>query len=296
MWADLVPNETLSPFEQFLSNSTPEVIAIPSIEVPDHVKIVLEGHIGRSRFNVAVALSAALAAAVVGVRQVELRHKHTYAQLVECGYFDTDQELYAWKHGPVTVTIVASYTAMVEVTRKAVELVLARLSPQVKDQINIVCASADALQGDTLEYMVLALPPDAATWSEWQSSPSRLLTIFSRYRWQLAMTYVDCGEHTSEAVKIVKGFQKRASEVWPLKDTLTTLDIRYAVYPKLWQNWVSIVTEFTKQRSLTVSEVADPAPTRSAETASASQDSPFSSTTCYRGHNLLLLRYRKRSG
>ena len=60
----------------------------------------------------------------------------------------------------------------------------------MEDHIEISCASADAVQGETLDYMVLALPPFTSQWYQWLCDPSRLLTIMSRYRWQLAMTHV----------------------------------------------------------------------------------------------------------
>ena len=58
------------------------------------------------------------------------------------------------------------------------------------DRIEVCCASADAIQGETLDYMVLALPPSTSQWSEWLCDPSRLLTIMFWYRWQLDIIMV----------------------------------------------------------------------------------------------------------
>ena len=56
--------------------------------------------------------------------------------------------------------------------------------------MEVICVLADTIQDETLDYMLLALPPSMSQWSEWLRDPPRLLTILSRFRWQLVMTHV----------------------------------------------------------------------------------------------------------
>ena len=128
--------------------------------------------------------------------------------------------------GGVRVTIVAAYTAMVELTREAVNFVVKRLPYEEgctleqmmrKEKLEFICASADAVQGETLDYMVLALPPKTMQWSPWLCDPSRLLTIMSRYRRQLAIAKIEydgLSQHTKStarrSVKAVVDLHKAA--------------------------------------------------------------------------------------
>ena len=113
---------------------------------------------------------------------VQVRLRRSYDLAKWSTHFASEEAAMAWANGPVRVTIVAAYIAMVDLTREAVRFVQERHGDY---SFEVYCASADAIQGETLDYVVLALPPSTSQWSEWLCDPSRLLTIMSRYRWQL---------------------------------------------------------------------------------------------------------------
>ena len=91
---------------------------------------------------------------VVGVQQLRLRRSYDLAEWST--HFASEQAATRWASGRVRVTIVAAYTAMVEVTREAVRFVQElhasseNSTNAAEDQIEISCASADAVQGETL--------------------------------------------------------------------------------------------------------------------------------------------------
>ena len=144
---------------------------------------------------------------------VQIRLRRSYDLAKWSTHFASEEAARDWAHGPVRVTIVAAYIAMVDLTREAVRFVQERHGD---DEIEVCCASADAIQGETLDYMVLALPPSTSQWSEWLCDPSRLLTVMSRYRWQLAMTHVvDDGiwvhaQSRRDSVQVVLDLQQNA--------------------------------------------------------------------------------------
>ena len=77
---------------------------------------------------------------------------------------------------------------MVNLTRDAVKLVL-KIGHHFDhaEQCTIECVTIDAVQGETFDYVILALPPRAAEWSDWLCNPNRLLTVISRNCSQMAM-------------------------------------------------------------------------------------------------------------
>ena len=300
------PNSSLTPFEVFGAPKAREVVSIPRMHWPARSTtddVAISGYHGKSRYDVDVALYAAMAAVVVGVLQLRLRRSFDHERWWT--HFATEEAARMWARGRVRVTIVAAYTAMVEMTREAVRFVqeLYASSENIRDavegQIEISCASADAVQGETLDYMVLALPPFTSQWSEWLCDPSRLLTIMSRYRWQLAMTYVvDNGvsEHVQnrrDSVNVVLDMQKNANAWWTWRWMQQTLGRSFEDTDQLWSGWMKVVK--TLSRSSTASEpvATDPVKTWSAATASTAKPVVFSTPICYRGHRLLLLRYMR---
>ena len=117
---------------------------------------------------------------------------------------------------------------MVDLTKDAVKLLMKTVVPvDSHNRPTIFCATADAFQGETFDFVVLALPPSAAVWSDWLCDPNRLLTIISRYRWQLAMPWVhetsnSSRSHTlSKSVRAVLDLQKTRSHTWTMRVLLT---------------------------------------------------------------------------
>jgi hypothetical protein len=184
IWADLRPNISLTPLEAYLSTKIDEVVSILPMQGAPGLTADLSmcGYHGKSRYDGDWALFAALAALVIGSEQLRLRRSYDLATW--SSHFYSEEAAITWMHSLVRVTIVSAYTAMVDLTRKAV-CFLQDMNPTAEhvrgaagDQFEVDCVSADAVQGETLEYMVLALPPFTSQWSEWLQDPCRLLTIF----------------------------------------------------------------------------------------------------------------------
>ena len=152
----------------------------------------------------------------------------------------------AWANGPVRVTIVAAYIAMVDLTREAVRFVQER---HWDYSFEVYCASADAIQGETLDYMVLALPPSTREWSEWLCDPSRLLTIMSRYHWQLVLTHVfDDGirvngqrreDSQKDSIQVILDMQRRANSTWTWHSMLQMLNLGNE--DGFWDCWMQVL-------------------------------------------------------
>ena len=114
-------------------------------------------------------------------------------------------------------------------------------------------------------------------WSEWLSDPSRLLTVISRYQWQLAMTFVKNDGVSrvafghQDAVNAALDLRRKAHEEWTWESLLETLDWQIDDGTELWRLWDEDVETLTQTWS--VSEPLEPDPTepepaRSATTAS----------------------------
>ena len=163
-----------------MTSHTPEVVSVwprtTPYEPQTPASMSMIGYVGKSRYDVDVALQAAMAAVVVGLHQLNLRLSYN---LAECQtHFNSEQDATRWTRGHVRVVIISAYTAMVDLTRDAVHYVqmgrlersdLAMLANMTFDDFNrleISCASADAVQGETFDYVVLALPPLTSQWSD----------------------------------------------------------------------------------------------------------------------------------
>ena len=75
VWSDVRPNSSMTPFEVFfLSSETSEVVSV----LPMHWRarptthVAMSGHHGKSRYDVDVALSSAMAAFDIGLEQLRL--------------------------------------------------------------------------------------------------------------------------------------------------------------------------------------------------------------------------------
>ena len=137
--------------------------------------------------------------------------------------------------------------------------------------------SADAIQGETLEYMILALPPVTSDWSPWLRDPSRLLTILSRFRWQLVMTYVHdnrgctAARSRTDPVPTILKLQTEAQESWTWKSMLDTLTLKSNNRYNLWRRWLLHVRR--RCNTMAPAQTITPAfQTSSAATASVAED------------------------
>ena len=202
-------------------------------------------------------------------------------------------------HGPVRVTVVAAYTAMVDLVRfvQGLHPAAEYIVDDAGDRFEVLCVSADSVQGETLDHMVLALPPATSQWSEWLSDTSRLLTIVSRYRRLLAMTYVvDDGipvhaQNCKDAVRAVLDLQKHAGASWTWQTMLETLTFKEDDSARIWKRWEDVAEAFTRTATPTAAELPASSPPQVAPGLPRSRTPAFSTPLCYRGHRLLLLRY-----
>ena len=84
VWADLLPVTNTTNLEAFMTSHTPEVVSVwprmpPSQrQTPDDPPMF--GYLGKSRYDVDVALYAAMAAVLVGVKQLRLRLSYNLAE------------------------------------------------------------------------------------------------------------------------------------------------------------------------------------------------------------------------
>ena len=177
---------------------------------------------------------------------------------------------------------------MVEVLSEAVRFVTGlcdtSLNADVKiADIAISCVSADSIQGETLDYMILALPPNTKDWSEWLCEPSRLLTIISRYRWQLAMTYVinngvSQNKHLKrlDQIDIVTNWQKRADATWKYGTLAGVLGYTFHDIDTVWDSWMTEANKYVQKRRTPEPVAIDHSQERRAATASATKTKNFS--------------------
>ena len=132
---------------------------------------------------------------------------------------------------------------MVDLTREAVRFV-GQWQGNYSSEVH--CASADAIQGETLDYMVLALPPSTREWSEWLCDPSRLLTIMSRYHWQLVLTplfddRISVNEHdpARASIQVILDMQQRANTTWTWHSMLQMLNLGNE--DGFWDCWMQVL-------------------------------------------------------
>ena len=81
VWSALRPKESLTQLERYLTEKTDEVVSVRTELRMDNINSDFEmtGYLGKSRYDADVALYAAMAAVVVGVEQVRLRHSYNLA-------------------------------------------------------------------------------------------------------------------------------------------------------------------------------------------------------------------------
>ena len=127
---------------------------------------------------------------------------------------------------------------MVNLTRDAVDFVL-KIGHRFDnpEQCKIDCVTIDAVQGETFDYVVLALPPTAAEWSGWLCDATRLLTLISRNRWQMTMPWVreanPCVHDPSKSsrsttpvsapVQAILDLQRKHDKCWSVSRLMTWL-------------------------------------------------------------------------
>ena len=136
--------------------------------------------------------------------------------------------------------------------------------------------------------MVLALPSLTQVWSEWLCDPSRLLTILSRYRYQLVMTFAsDKGlaprndrarETLTESVNAALGLQRSAVEVWNSERMLTSFGWPQHVGVQISSGWthqtVAVISSWTASETRSTEVMV----TWSAATASTTTTSLLSTS------------------
>ena len=95
-----------------------------------------------------------------------------------------------------------------------------------------------------------ALPPSTREWSEWLCDPSRLLTIMSRYHWQLVLTHVfddrikvneqrrDDSARDS-TIQVILEMQQKANTIWTWHYMLQALNLRNE--DKFWNGWMQVL-------------------------------------------------------
>ena len=74
VWAPLRPKDPMTPFEQYLTSNTSEVVSILPMRspAPAPADVARSGYRCKSRYGVDVALYVAMAALRVGVQQLDL--------------------------------------------------------------------------------------------------------------------------------------------------------------------------------------------------------------------------------
>ena len=172
VWANLKPVIPNRGFQEQLTEYTPELVSVwPDVRFSMPKNMSLTGHIGKSRFDIDQALYAALTAVSVAWDQITLRQDWQYWTLRHGWHHyyspQCEEHVRKWRTSPFRVIIICPYTAMVNLTRDAVDFVL-KIGHRFHnpEQYKIDCVTIDAVQGETFDYVVLALPPIPAEWAD----------------------------------------------------------------------------------------------------------------------------------
>ena len=92
--------------------------------------------------------------------------------------------------------------------------------------MEITVLSSDAVQGDTWEAAVLAVPSDCNTWSPWLKCPRWCVMTLSRHYRQLATLSLTNGSGSQDpAVNAIAKFQQKAARVLTWEMIAAHLDI-----------------------------------------------------------------------
>ena len=287
---------TRTDLDRYLNAYINEVVSVSSVgsPAPFNSKDSLYCFCGRSRCDGNVAIHAAVAAYTAASHQLRLRRSFDESLWDRC--FSSLKEARRWKSAPISVTIVCVCAAMVELCCEAVHLVGdMKFTTDARD-INISCATADAVQSDMFSIVVLALPPTTSSLTTWHCDSKRLVTTASRCQLQLVMTYMEfdslpdrCTKHRDN-VQVILDLQKSAKLQW----TWTTMAPDLAWQPQdcndLWARWIA---KFERWCRSTEPLLQAPATSSSSEPVTTTHTSICPSGISYRKHRLLILRYFK---
>ena len=115
--------------------------------------------------------------------------------------------------------------------------------PVADANMELFVLSSDAVQGDTWEAAVLAVPPDCSSWSQWMACPRRCLMTLSRHFRQLAIPVLSNAANSQNTViSAVASLQQKAARVLTWEAAATDFGIAHVTASDIWQHWEPHVT------------------------------------------------------
>ena len=250
-----------------------------------------------------------MGAFVAGVAQRRLRRRlqHTSLQAHDRIRI-TDEMAAAWASEPVEVTIVAVYIAMVDLLSEAVRFMQDLLrhygNDDVRNDVNenclrIKCVSADAVQGETFEIVVLALPPTTREWTSYLCDPSRMLTMLSRHCLQIVVPQVhnDGNKISSPATKTSMeaflAFQESADETWTFDSMMADLGWPSHGSDWPWPWWHDRGKKFNSMWNASEAVSVEASTSWTPVAIGRAEVPTFPTPISYRGQKLIFLRFTR---
>ena len=172
---------TRTTLDVFLNAYVKEVVSVSLMGSPDpHTgRDSLYGFCDNNGYDGNSAIHAVVAAFTAGSLHLRLRRSFDECMWERC--FSSLDEARHWKSAPISVVVVCMCAEMVELCYEAMLLVQSMESMLQGRDINVSCATADAVQEDMYSIMVLALPPTTSSWTTWHCDSHRLVNAVSRW-------------------------------------------------------------------------------------------------------------------
>ena len=162
-----------------LDTHMPQIVTYAPLQLSDDNTKKAKDAIGKSEYNLNIALMASAAAIRIGLYEISLRNGDT-GVAVE---FEDQQQHFAWTDATVSIQCIAIYQSMTFVMQVCVKFLIClstKMTTQQKAKLLIAFSTADKMQGSTKDTTVLAYDPDGTKWSSFAGEPKRMVTMFSR--------------------------------------------------------------------------------------------------------------------
>jgi hypothetical protein len=244
----------------------PEVVAFGVISAACGDRFPNIGTVGKSQYNLSIALSTAAATLVYASREYDLRKDFNMRDYHT--YFDTPLEAQEWKATAVRAKMLSPYKVMKALLDDAIAFLIEKMPkplrvPSDEKEFLVSGSSIDASQGDTFNIVGLALPfPEA--WTEFSADARRMITGVSRAFRTLLCPNMISQQYTArpsakrlctESICAMKSLKDMADDTISWEQARRALGITVAS-GLLWQEWQDRSVEKLKRAVFVQPDIA----------------------------------------